>query len=218
MKGVLYAAVGFLALKYALGLGGKTANPKATISEISRQPFGKIHLIIIALGLASYAIWRWVDGIANVENYKHNLKGWFQRVFCLSSGAVYAGLAVWTVMYFFGQSSTSGSESADGKYLMGHVWGRSFIGVLGLFYLGLGIEHFREVLMKDYQSEIDDYKIDRNKKNIASIVAAVGLSARGVVFLIIGWFICKATIFYDSSEHIGLNGALDKLLEHRYGR
>ena len=39
-KGVVYAAIGFLALREALGVGGKTADPGGVMHSIGTQPFG----------------------------------------------------------------------------------------------------------------------------------------------------------------------------------
>ena len=57
---MIYAIIGILAIKLALGDGGKTTNQKGALQTIAQQPFGKALLIIVAIGLAGYAIWRLV--------------------------------------------------------------------------------------------------------------------------------------------------------------
>src|SRR5215203_7023898 len=59
-RGVIYAIIGVLAVKLALGDGGKTTNQKGALQTIVEQPFGKALLILTAIGLAGYAIWRLV--------------------------------------------------------------------------------------------------------------------------------------------------------------
>jgi Domain of Unknown Function (DUF1206) len=39
-KGVAYAAIGFLALRKALGFGGKTTDPTGAMQSIRTEPFG----------------------------------------------------------------------------------------------------------------------------------------------------------------------------------
>ena len=57
-RGVIYAVIGILAIKLALGDGGKTTNQNGALDTIAKQPFGKALLILMAIGLAGYAIWR----------------------------------------------------------------------------------------------------------------------------------------------------------------
>src|SRR5215208_2689373 len=59
-RGVIYAVIGVLAIKLALGDGGKTTNQNGALETIAKQPFGKTLLVLVAVGLAGYAIWRLV--------------------------------------------------------------------------------------------------------------------------------------------------------------
>src|SRR5215216_2332085 len=59
-RGVVYAAIGVLAIKLALGDVGGQANQRGALETIARQPFGKALLIATAVGLAGYAVWRLV--------------------------------------------------------------------------------------------------------------------------------------------------------------
>ena len=59
-RGVIYAIIGVLAIKLAVGSGGETTNQQGALATIAKQPFGKALLILMAIGLAGYAIWRLV--------------------------------------------------------------------------------------------------------------------------------------------------------------
>lgn len=54
-KGVVYAVVGFLALREALGAGGQTTDPSGAMQSIGTQPLGGIMLALLAVGLACYS-------------------------------------------------------------------------------------------------------------------------------------------------------------------
>ena len=56
-RGLIYAVIGVLALQLASGAGGGAASPTSAIAVIGRQPFGKIFLAVIAVGLMGYALW-----------------------------------------------------------------------------------------------------------------------------------------------------------------
>ena len=57
-KGVLYAVVGILAVKVALGGREQSPDKDGALTTIAQQPFGRGLLVLLALGLAGYALWR----------------------------------------------------------------------------------------------------------------------------------------------------------------
>ena len=52
-KGLVYVVVGALALGVATGLGGSTTDPPGALQEIGVQPFGRVMLGLVAVGLAA---------------------------------------------------------------------------------------------------------------------------------------------------------------------
>ena len=50
-----------------------------------------------------------------------------------------------------------------------------------------------------------------------TVIGVFGHAARGVVFLLVGFFIVRAAWEYDPKEAIGLDGALAKLAHAEYG-
>ena len=62
-RGLIYGIIGILAIKLALGAGGKTTNQQGALKTIAHQPFGKVLLILVAIGLAGYALWRLVHAL-----------------------------------------------------------------------------------------------------------------------------------------------------------
>jgi hypothetical protein len=66
-KGVVYLVIGFLALREALGAGGKTADPGGAMKSIGSQPFGGVMLTLLAIDLACYALWKLVQGVLDAD-------------------------------------------------------------------------------------------------------------------------------------------------------
>lgn len=62
-RGAIYLTIGVLALGVALGIGGKTTNHQGALQTIAQQPFGKVLLILLAIGFAGYALWRFVHAL-----------------------------------------------------------------------------------------------------------------------------------------------------------
>ena len=59
-RALIYAIIGILALKLALGAGGKLTNQQGALHTVAHQPFGKVLLTLVAIGLGGYALWRFV--------------------------------------------------------------------------------------------------------------------------------------------------------------
>ena len=60
-RAVVYGVIGALSFEVAIGAGGKTASQRGAMVAIAGQPLGKVLLIVVAVGLAGYAIWRLVS-------------------------------------------------------------------------------------------------------------------------------------------------------------
>ncbi len=60
--------------------------------------------------------------------------------------------------------------------------------------------------------------MDWRKLRWADPVCRFGLTARGVVFMMLGAFVFLAAIRYQPQQARGLGGALHSLLGHEYGR
>src|SRR5258706_8791880 len=59
-RALVYAIIGILALKLAFGAGGKLTDQQGALETVAHQPFGKILLTLVAIGLGGYSLWRFV--------------------------------------------------------------------------------------------------------------------------------------------------------------
>jgi hypothetical protein len=99
-RGVVYAIIGILAIRLALGLPGASASQQGALRTIAAQPFGKVLLILVAIGLAGYSLWRLVR--AALGHGPEDSDSGFDRLAALGSGLVYAGLAAIAVEILLG--------------------------------------------------------------------------------------------------------------------
>ena len=88
-RGLVYGIIGILALKLALGQGGKLTNQQGALHTVAHQPFGKVLLTLVAIGLGGYALWRLVR--AAIGHGPEGTDSGFDRVAALASGIVYGG-------------------------------------------------------------------------------------------------------------------------------
>src|SRR4051794_16057399 len=102
-RGITYAIVGLLAVKLALGDGGKTTGQQGALKEIAQQPFGKVMLVALAIGLAGYGVWKLVCAAMQTSD------GFHQRIGAIVGGIIYLGLCGTAIKILAGAGGGSGN-------------------------------------------------------------------------------------------------------------
>src|SRR5712671_2906103 len=106
-RALIYAIIGVLALKLALGHGGKLTNQQGALHTVAHQPFGKLLLTLVAIGLGGYSLWRLVR--AAIGHGPEGSDSAFDRVAALASGIVYGGTCVLAVEILVGSRGSASS-------------------------------------------------------------------------------------------------------------
>ncbi len=216
-RGVVYGVVGLLALKLALGAGGKTTSQQGALKTIAHEPFGQGLLIAVAVGLAGYAIWRLVRaGIGHGSQEKDSA---FDRVAGVASGVAYAALCVTAVKILTGAGSSGGASSP--KKTTGGVlaWtgGTAIVGVAGAILIGVALYQGYKGVSRKFLDSSNTAEMSRQVKRGFTAIGVFGHLARMVVFGLVGFGLIKAAIDYNPRSAIGLDGALNKLVHKSYG-
>ena len=215
-RGAIYVVIGVLALKVALGDGGKTTSQQGALATIAQQPFGKALLILTAIGLAGYAIWRLVRAaIGHGPEASDDAK---ERIDGLLSGISYAALFVTAVSILLG-SGGGGSGSPD-KATGGVLdWpaGQVLVVIAGLVLIGVGLEQGYKGVTRKFLEKSKTEQMSERVERTFTTLGVVGHLARLAVFVLIGYFLIRAAIDYNPDEAVGLDGALAALGQASYG-
>jgi hypothetical protein len=218
-RGAVYGIIGLLAVKLALGDGGKAADQQGALHTIAGQPFGKVLLILMAVGLAGYALWRLVRAAIGhgPESGEDDAK---ERAGGLVSGLAYLALCVTAVQILIGAGGGGGPTSNPDKTTGGVLdWpgGQVLIGLVGVVIVGVGLEQAYQGIKRKFLEKSKTEQMGRRTRDAFTGVGVFGHLARAVVFALIGYFLVRAAIDYDPDEAIGLDGALAKLGDSAYG-
>jgi hypothetical protein len=216
-RGVVYLIIGGLAVLAALGSGGQTTDSKGALVTILQQPFGKVLLALVALGLVGYAIWRLVQASMDPDNHGTDAKGVAVRGGLLVSAVSHVLLAFFALSLIFGWGAGGGGDSGTQDWtawLLQQPFGRWLVALVGLAVIGAGLAH----MVKGYKAKFEKYlQMDHDLLDKTSPICRFGLIARGVVFLIIGGFLVVAAWRFSSGDVVGLQGALQTLQQQPYG-
>lgn len=215
-RGLIYAIVGILAVKLALGAGGKTTNQKGALQTIAQQPFGRVLLILMAIGLAGYALWRIFR--AALGHGPEGTDTGFERVAALASGLVYAGICAIAVELLLGSSAgNSGNAHKTTAGVFGWPAGTWLVGIVGVVLIGIGVYQGYRGLTREFLKDSKTELMGAVTRRWFARIGTFGHLARMVVFGLVGVFLIAAAIDYNPNKAIGLDGALAKLEHTSYG-
>lgn len=215
-RGVVYVIIGVLAVKLALGDGGKATNQQGALQTIAKQPFGELLLVLVAIGLAGYAIWRLLRAaIGHGPEGRDDAK---DRVSGLVSGIAYAALCATAVKIVAGSGGGNGGhpDKAAGGVL---DWpaGTWLVAIAGLIVIGVGLDQGRKGIKREFLEHSKTEEMSHRVRQAFTGLGVFGHLARMVVFALIGWFLIKAALDYDPHKAVGLDGALAKLSQASFG-
>jgi hypothetical protein len=214
-RGVIYAIVGVLAIKLALGEGGKTTNQKGALETIVHQPFGKVLLVLVATGLAGYSIWRLVR--AAIGHGPESTDDTKERVAGAVSGIAYGAVFVTAVSILVGSGGGSGSPDKATGGVLGWPGGQILVSIAGAVMIGVGLAQGYKGIKLEFLEKSKTEQMSEQVETVFSFLGVVGHVARMVVFGLIGYFLIRAAIDYNPDKAVGLDGALAALGRASYG-
>lgn len=221
-KGVSYGLVGVLAVKLAVGDGGKATSRQGALQTLAQHTFGKVVLVLLACGLAGYAIWRFVQAAEERDESGKDgaLKTWGKRAGYAGRGLIYAALTVSAVKILLGngqQQSQDAKAHQTTATVLGWPGGQWIVGAAGIVIGGVGLWNVYRGISQKFEDNWETGRMSEFERTWGARVGTVGHLARGVVFGLIGIFVTKAAVDYNPKDAIGLDGALQKLAAASYG-
>lgn len=214
-RGLVYLIIGVLALKLALGDGGEAANQKDALKTIAEQSFGKTLLILVAIGLAGYALWRLTR--AAVGHGAEQRDSGTDRVAALASGVAYGILCVTAVEIVAGSSSSSGTPKEATGGILGWWGGTVIVAAAGAVLIGVAVYQAYKGLGKKFLEDAKTGEMSPSVRKGYTALGVFGHVARGVIFALVGYGLIRAAIDYDPQQAVGLDGALRQLADSSYG-
>lgn len=216
--GVSFALVAILALLAALGVGGAETDRQGALARVARTGWGVPLLIVVAIGFAGYAIWRFVLTFTgeNVENGEE--KSLVKRVGYAARGIFYSGLTVGTVRLLLGSANSGGAQRKTAAKVLSWPGGAWIVAAVGVAFVGAGLFNGYRAVTKKYLEQLKTWSIPEARKRAVEVIAGFGLFTRMLLFSIIGWFLIQAATDHNPNKAVGLDGALQKVATQSYGR
>ena len=214
-RGAVYAIIGLLAFRLAIGQGGKITNQQGAFQTVAHQAFGHLLLVLLAIGLGGYSLWRLFR--AALGHGPEGSDGGFDRVAAVASGLAYGILCVIAVEVLMGSAGGSGNAHKTTGGVLGWPGGTWIVGTAGVAMIGVALYQGYRGITQSFLKDSKTEEMSARMRRWIARVGTVGYLARMVVFGLVGIFLVKAAIDYNPSAAVGLDGALAKLIHQTYG-
>jgi len=219
-KGIQYGTIGLLAAMAAIGdRAGRTTGAKGALTEIHAQPFGKVLLALMAIGLAGYAVWRFVEAILDPEHRAHGVTGALKRVGKFGNGLLHGALVVYAVGVITGKALADpgdGARSWTGR-ILGWEYGPWLVGAVGVGIIVFAIVEVKEAWSCKLDEQLDLHRLGSGARRVIVQLSRFGLGARAFVFALIGAFLVSAAFRSDPDRAKGLGDALAAVRSWTFG-
>lgn len=207
-RGLLYILFGAIALTTR---SKADEGQSAVFQALHDAPGGSLLLILTAVGLAAYGIFRLVCAWLDIEGKGADLKGWAGRAAQAGSGLIHLGLA-WSAVQFlrglkhsYDHAGDANSREAARTIFDLQLGDAAFYAIAAVF-VGAGLLQLRKAWKKSHMKQC---RADTPK--IACTFGRIGLISRGAVFAIVGWSFFRAARTHEVGQAHAVGGAIGSL-------
>lgn len=220
-KGFLFVVIGALAILVALGDGGgELADPTGALERIARGSYGKIILLIFALGAVGHGAWNILRGVSDVDDAGRSVSGIIKRIGAGGIGVFYLFLA-WKAWDLLNAAQIVGSEKIQKTLtalMLSLPLGAVLVFIVGASVAGVGLHECYSGVTGKFQETFRLHEMTGAKRYIISLLGFFSFVARGLIFALIGYFFIVAAIDSNPEEAVGLDGALLTLAQSYFGK
>ncbi len=206
-RGLMYIMVGWLALA-----AGREKDP-AGVMSILLEGIGRPVLALMAAGFVAYAIWRLSEALIDSEGHGTDAKGIAVRLGGAVSGLVHLGLGLYAASLAIGASGRGGNGTAPEEgaaTTLSLPGGWLLLAVAAAALIATGFYQFAKAVRGDFLRYLDQ---EAARRPWVGWIGRAGYAARGLVFVVMGWFLWKAAMETRAANAGGIDDALASLPE-----
>lgn len=213
-RAVLYVLVGLLALRLAFGGGaGTDASQQGAMAQVASGPFGGTLLAALAAGLAGYALFRFHQAVRG-RGEGGILR---RRVVPAVRGLIYGGLSALAVQELVNPGEDGPEEAGVTAAVLELPGGTWLVAGIGLIVAAVGVWQFVHAWRGDTDELAGPGRVPARGRRLARATGQLGYVGRGVVFSLVGGFLVRAAIRHDPDAGVGLDAALQEVVEAPFG-
>ena len=219
-KAAIYAIVGVLAILTAVNRGGRITDTSGALRVVLTQPYGRMLLVVLAVGLCGYAVWRLLDAIADPDRHGTDAHGLVTRIGTALRGCIYGALGLEAIRLVRGLRGSNGDEAQMWTArLLEYPFGAVLVGIAGAVVAIYGVSEVIESIRGRHDGKLDLSSIRSDLRPAVQKISRFGVAVRGGLIATLGVFLVRAALSHDPSQAAGSRESmvrLGRLVEGRW--
>lgn len=199
-RGVLYFILGALATLAAVGEGGGLHDGQGVVRWVMDLPAGTLLVALATCGFAGYTLYCAALAVFGQDNADSKWAAALTRVKGAVGFLVYGSLTLTSVQLLLGHHESGGSKRVWFTALLREPWGRVVLGAIGVAVIAFGVYQCFYAASAKHREEVNGSAMTAKEKLVFLWVGRIGLTARGIVFGLVGYFILRSAIHTASSD------------------
>ena len=202
--------MGFLAGLLALGIRGEAPDARVAVRALWEQPLGPALLIAVGLGATCLVIWRLLQAFWDLEGQGRSFIGLCKRFRYLLSAAFYSAVPICAFRILFHVSVPSGEKLAEeaASVVIRFPFGWSIVLGTGMGFSIAGCYYLYRMCRGNFEGIFHCEKMSDRQRKLTFAMGRLGCAARGIIFLVIGYYLVLAGWNVDPHQVEGQAGAL----------
>lgn len=213
---LVYLMLGVLTFDVAFSNGHHETDQRGAMQAIAVQAGGGALILILALGLSAYALWRFAEAAVGAAREDGKTGPRLQSLF---SAVTYTALAVTAFVVFGGRHQSQAAQSSSlSARLMAHAGGRLLVAAVGVVVLVVGIVLIVQGVQRRFEKYLRVNKMSETTRRIVVPLGVFGSIARGALFTLVGALIIRAAVRFNPNDASGIDAAIRTLAGQRFGQ
>ena len=221
-RGVVYLIFGLIVWNLARG-DDDAGNPstEGALAELAGKSYGGVLLILLAVGLASYALACAAGAIRGTGGKRPGESDTTDRIVDAGRAVVNASLALLAFRVFQEgreePDTGSGTEQRFTAQVLDWPAGRWLVVGGALALAGWGLWQIKKAVTGSFEKGLSLASLSPRGRSAVRWFGRVGYAARGVVILLVSWFLVQAGLDHEAGDAVGIDGALQRVVRADWG-
>ena len=211
-KAVIYGIVGVFAILAIANRGGRITDTSGALRLVLAQPFGRVLLIVLAIGLCGYAVWRLLDAVADPDRDGTAPAGLVTRIGNAVRGIIYGALGIEAFRLLGG---LRGSRGDDAELWTGRIlaipFGEWLVGIGGAIAAVYGASEIVQGIRGTHDTKVDWSPIPAHVRPAVQRISRFGVAIRGGLLVTLGVYLVRAALSHDPNQAAGARESMLRL-------